>query len=70
MFYFEKDFITEQERLAVKQKVLDLKEYWDNYENNQKILHTTLHDLFIIDDKKDNEKDNEKNNKIINTKKN
>lgn len=33
MFYFEKDFITEEERLAVKQKVLDLKEYWDNYEN-------------------------------------
>jgi hypothetical protein len=33
MFYFEKNFITEEERLAVKQKVLDLKDHWDNFEN-------------------------------------
>lgn len=39
--------------------------HWDNYENNQTILHTTLHDLFIIDGEKDNEKNNEKNNKIM-----
>ena len=30
MFHIEKNFITEEERLAVKQTVLDLKEHWDN----------------------------------------
>lgn len=33
MFHIEKNFITEEERLAVKQTVLDLKEHWDNFEN-------------------------------------
>jgi hypothetical protein len=30
MFHIEKNFITEEERLAVKQKVLDLKSYWND----------------------------------------
>ena len=33
MFITDKEFITEEERLAVKQTVLDLKEHWDHFEN-------------------------------------
>ena len=34
MFYTEKGFITEQERLDVKQKVLELRDLWFFYSNN------------------------------------
>ena len=33
MFHIEKNFITEEERLAVKKTVLDFEKYWDHYEN-------------------------------------
>jgi hypothetical protein len=33
-FYIEKNFITEQERLDVKQRVLALRDLWDFYSNN------------------------------------